>query len=509
MEPKASIENEAPFHPMSKAALVLMACATAFWTVYPQLTQLNLDPFRDMVENHAWGIRWQWGNSKHPPLFGWLTAAWFELWPRTELSYRALAALNIGVTLFVMLLIARRFLTPYQQSVAMLVALVVPPLGFQAFTYNANSAMLPFWSATVLFYLRVIERGRWLDAVALGLCAAAAMLSKYFAAVLLLALVLHALSFRQTRAIVFSPLTLVVVAAFAALIGPHLVWLISNAFSPIVFAARGQGDSSAMAQAFRQVEFLVTQLAYAAPGLAVMGLLRRRGDGLVLFDWKQVRAILSPLRGQVLVWAGIATVPLTMALALIAQSPLTSNWSLPIFTLVPILLVLILPAQIARRMWHWAFGLALLFMAVMLALSPLIRSEILARAHVNSAVPIAAMVTEAEAVWQAELGAPVAFVGGDDYPAFAATFYMAARPQSLDGPDVARQPWLDRRAVTDQGVLIMCVDPACIGPWQGAGGWSVMQLGAVDVPAVAGAGGPEAYRLHIWRGVWVDQLVGS
>ena len=58
---------------MSSAALVLVVCATLFWTVYPQLTQLNLDPFRDMLENHAWGIRWQWGNSKHPPLFGWLT----------------------------------------------------------------------------------------------------------------------------------------------------------------------------------------------------------------------------------------------------------------------------------------------------------------------------------------------------------------------------------------------------------------------------------------------------
>lgn len=504
----AEPETGPSFHPVSRTAVVLVALATCFWTIYPQLTQLNLDTYLDMLENHVWGIRWQWGNSKHPPLFGWLTASWFTVFPRTELSYRVLAALNIGVTLLIMIAIARRFVAPAGQAAAVMAALAMPPLGFLAFTYNANSAMLPFWAATILFYLRVVERPRALDAALLGLFAAAAILSKYFAAVLLITLLAHALSYRQTRAILASRLTVIVALVFAGLLTPHLIWLIDNGFSPIVFAARGQGDASAAAQAYRQVEFALAQLLYALPGIGMLALLRRPGDGEPLVG-AGMREPVS-CRRAVLLWAGLGAVPVAMLLALLAQSPLTSNWSIPIFSVVPILAVLfLLPTGVAEKMRGWTVGLSIGFMAVMLALSPVIRSHLLAEARMNNATPLRAMAEAAGALWAETIDAPVGYVAGHSFPAYAASFYLPGRPQVLDGRDLSDQPWVRPEVLGEMGAMVVCLDPNCIAPWQDSPGWQTEALGQADVPAIAGAGGPASYSVHVWRAVPTENARGE
>ncbi|MBO6639507.1 MAG: glycosyltransferase family 39 protein [Roseitalea sp.] len=490
-------------HPISPAALALVGCATLFWAVYPHLTQLNLDTFLDMLENHVWGIRWQWGNSKHPPLYGWLTALWFEVFPRTDFSYRVFAALNIGVTLVIMLAIARRFLTPDQQRAAVMVSLVLPPLGFTAFTYNANSAMLPFWAGTILFYLRTIERRQWFDATALGAMAAAAILSKYFAAVLLFALFGHALCHRQTRAILASRLTLLAAATFCVLVAPHVVWLANNDFTPITFAATGQGDATATILASRQLEFLLAQPVYALPGLAVLGLLRRPGDGAPLFGWRDARCALSTVSGRAVVWAGLLTVPIAMLLALIVRSPLTSNWTVPVFCVVPILLALLLPIKIAERMRRWTIGLSLGFMAIMLAISPIIRGEIIGRAAVNAAVPLAAMAAAAGQLWDSRVERPVAVVSGAGNPAYAASFYLPSQPQLLYGPGFETQPWVTAAELADVGVMVVCTHEGCIDAWRSPKRWRIEPLGSANVPAVSGAGGPESYTVHAWRAVLV------
>ena len=479
----------------------LAACVALFWAVYPQLTQLNLDTFLDMLENHVWGIRWQWGNVNHPPLFGWMTAAWFAVFPRSEIGYRVFAALNIGATLLIMLAIARRFLPPPGQVAAVMMAIVIPPLGFQAFTYNANSAMLPFWAGTVLFYLRVMEARRPLDGLLLGVCAAAAMLSKYYAAVLLMALMFHAVSHRQTRAIIATPVTVLAAGAFALLMAPHLVWLARNDFTPIVFAASGQGDASLAAQAYRQVEFLLAQPLYALPGIAMLGLLRRPGDGAPLFASGHAMAILGTARGRVLLWVGPAAVPVTMILALAIQSPLTSNWSIPVFCVVPVLLALLLPAPIAARMRGWAAGLSVGFMALMLAVSPIIGAQILERAHMNAAVPLRAIAEAAGALWSQETEYDLAFVAGQADPAYAASFYLDARPHVIDRPCIASQPWASADTLAEAGMLLVCMDPACLDAWRDDGHWRIEPLGRAQVPAVPGAGGPRSYSVHAWRAV--------
>ncbi|MEM8541484.1 MAG: glycosyltransferase family 39 protein, partial [Pseudomonadota bacterium] len=174
--PSKKSEIDFPVINKNIALTLSLIVIVIFWALYANFSKYNLDTYRDMLENYSWGIRWQWGNSKHPPVFGWITAAWFEIFPRTNLAYRFLSSINIGVSLALMLLISSRYLNKNQQLATLAVALGLPLLGFVALDYNANSAMIPFWVASFLFYLRVLEKPNLIDGLALGLFAGLAMM---------------------------------------------------------------------------------------------------------------------------------------------------------------------------------------------------------------------------------------------------------------------------------------------------------------------------------------------
>lgn len=445
-----------------KLAYALVLASFVFWTLYADWSQYNLDQFGDMLENHAWGIRWQLGNPHHPPLFGWITAAWFLVFPRTDFAYHALAAANIALSLLVMLRIAKRYLDASQLVLSVAVALGLPLLGFMSITYNANSAMTPFWALTFFAYLRALERGGPGDAILLGVFAALAMLAKYHSAVLLLALVLHSIADRETRLLWRTRLPLIALSAFALVLLPHVVWLVENQFAPFVFAVAEQGDRTLANIAYREVEFGTAQILYASPGLAVLGLYRRPRDGCPLFDVWQFMRLTETQSGRALLAAGLLPVPLTMILGLLLWVPLTSNWSVPFFIFTPILLILLLPKELADRRSRTAPVFAAVFIAVLLALTPVIRHAIIAQGRNHADLPVAEIAAKADALWREHTDAPLGYVGGDTILSHGMAFYSAFRPQAIRGTDFEARSWIEPDALELSGSMVLCLTLACV-----------------------------------------------
>lgn len=456
--PAARAEQSVP-----RLAYVLVLASFVFWTLYADWSQYNLDQFGDMLENYAWGIRWQLGNPHHPPLFGWITAAWFLIFPRTDIAYHAFAAANIALSLLVMLQIAKRYLRASQLVLSVTVALTLPLLGFMSITYNANSAMTPFWALTVLAYLRVVERGRPSGAILLGVFAALAMLAKYHSAVLLLALLVHSLADRETRPLWKTRLPPIALGAFALVLLPHVAWLVENDFAPFVFAVAEQGDRTLPNVAYREVEFGTAQILYALPGLAVLGLYRRWRDGCPLFDLRQFMTLTETQSGRALLAAGLLPVPLTMLLGLVLWVPLTSNWSVPFFIFTPVLLILLLPRELAERRPNTAPIFGAVFMAVLLALTPIIRHAIIAQGRNHADLPVAEIAAKADALWREHTDAPLRFVGGDSILSHGMAFYSAFQPQAIRGTDFEARSWIEPGAVERSGSMVLCLTPACVG----------------------------------------------
>ncbi len=100
------------------AVLLIILFFVAFWTLQSSLSSNNLDAHGDMVENFAWGIGWQLGYYKHPPFFAWASAAWFLVFPRTNVFYHLLSMTSVAVAMWAMWRISTRLFDRNQQNSA-------------------------------------------------------------------------------------------------------------------------------------------------------------------------------------------------------------------------------------------------------------------------------------------------------------------------------------------------------------------------------------------------------
>lgn len=494
----AHIRDERGVFQAPRFLLLYLAAIGGFWILYPSLSQHNLDNYADMLEAYMWGSRWQLGNSSHPPLYGWLVAAWFEVFPRTNLAYRAFAALNIVISLFLMTRIAARLLTAEQSEIALVCALVLPMLGFQAFTYNANSAMLPFWAGTILLVLRQLERPNRLESLLLGAVAAMDILSKYYMATLLIALLIYAIFNPAARRILFSSIGAIAFGAFLVVLTPHIVWLFGNDFRPFVFAAREQGDTTLANMGFRAVEFIVAQLLYVLPGYVILVFWRRRGDGIPLLAVRR-DSILGNQKGRFLAWTFIGSTGVALLLSVVVWSPLTSNWALPAHIVVPVLLASVLPAAMAQKHRHMARIVGTGFIAFMLALSPLIYQMQIKGGTANVDRPIRQMIAQVQTVWTDESGNDISYIMADNLTmAAAAVFYVGnSDPLAIPISAAAVAPWIDRSSLATNGAHVLCARQDCLSGVDFSG-WTVRALSPVVVQPLEGSD-RSALTVYLWH----------
>lgn len=470
----------------------MLGVVLLFWTAFPVLTQLNFDPFQDMLENYAWGIAWQFGYYKHPPLFAWLVAAWFSVMPRVEWVYFLFSALNITVSLAILLLVARRYLDRLRLRLVVPAALLVPPLGFFATNYNANSAMLPFWALAFLFYLRVIERRRAGDALMFGVACGLACLAKYTSALLVLSFVLHAVFDRDMRWIWKTALPVFATASGAAVIAPHVAWLFFHDFMPLHFALYDQGARDADNVLWSLVMFAGAQIAYLVPGFAVLGLWRRPGDGLPLIETSEVVALASRVAGRALLVVAVAPFVAMMVASIALSVPLTSTWTVPFFLLPLIPVVLFLPRGAVERYPGRALQVVIGVSVVILALSPLLYRNNMRQAYANTAMPVAAIAHALDGEWQSKTGDPLRIALGDLTLSNAMTFYAEDRPFAVQGTNLRTSPWVTPDDIVRDGALTACFTPACDKQARDVIGKADFS-GKLTVPAVDGAGGPSKW----------------
>lgn len=443
--------------------VLLLLGFVALWTLYATLTQVNLDGFGDMLENYSWGIAWQQGYFKHPPFFAWVTAAWFSVLPRADWAYYLLSATNAGLLLVAGWRIALRYLDPWRAFLSAALFFFLPPVTFLALKYNANAAMLPLWAATALFYIRLLEKRRLSDAVALGALAAAAMLTKYYSAVLLGAIVLQMLLDPAARRLFAGAGAWVAGLVFLALAAPHVLWLFDNAFLPLTYAAH-QGNGSPLAGIVSAPRFLAALLAYALPaGLVLAIAVLRNGRG-AWFETRQLASLAQTLTGRALLWVSFGSLGLTLALGMIFSARFSSVWALPLYFPVPILLVMcIRPGRLEDRRSVVPLAVAV-YAAALLALSPLILRAQRNQASNYGNVPVQAIAEAIERAWNARMDGPLAYVAGDKILAAGTTFYARSRPYSMQQSSFALTPWVSREDVARGGIAIACFagQAACI-----------------------------------------------
>jgi 4-amino-4-deoxy-L-arabinose transferase-like glycosyltransferase len=167
------MQASADFVRQSSGARLLGVTLTAYavlWLLYFSVSHATVDIHFDVSEASVWARTFSLGY-KHPPMMAWIFRAWLAVFPRTDWAAYLLAVANLAATLAMTWMILRDHLDKERALVGMTALILVPFYTFLASRLNANTVMMPFWAATVLFYLRARRNVRWTDAVLAGVFA--------------------------------------------------------------------------------------------------------------------------------------------------------------------------------------------------------------------------------------------------------------------------------------------------------------------------------------------------
>lgn len=321
---------------VATAFLGSLTWALAHWLAYP-----NLDPYHDMLESYAWSQTFEWGTFKHPPLFAWVTGAWFSVFPRGDLTFKLLAYANVAGGLLGVAALARAYGMAQHSKAAMVLLLMCLPYTTLAAKFNANAQLLSIWpwAAAALINSITFEGKRaWMWSTLLGALAALCVLAKYFSGVffvgLLAAALTHPAGLRWIRS--FLPWWAAVVGLL--ILTPHLMWLHSSGFVLMRYAMDQGGGQTDWHQL---QDFALLPFVYWLPGwwLCTAAFARSAPAGQRLTRWLQLLVIAWRPQGvgDGLFWLILTPWILSLAFGLAGFVALSSPWALPLGFAFPIL----------------------------------------------------------------------------------------------------------------------------------------------------------------------------
>ena len=167
------------------------------------------------------------GYGSQPPLYNWLQIAAFSVFGFGAPAIVILHFVLLWAVYVLVFLSARIVLDDEVKAAAVSLGLfAIPQIGWEALHSHTHTLLsLTLAAATLLAMLRVLERGRWLDYLVLGICFALGALAKYsfipFAAALLIA----AATIPGLRARVVSWRMAAAIVLALVLLAPHLDWV--------------------------------------------------------------------------------------------------------------------------------------------------------------------------------------------------------------------------------------------------------------------------------------------
>lgn len=241
----------------------MLALHVLVWVLAHGIADTNLDSYADMLENYAWGQNWEWGSAKHPPLFAWVTGAWFSVFPQIDTAYHLLSYSNVMVGLLGVYRLAQVIERRDLALPAVMLLSMAFPYSTLAVKFNANAILLSVWPWVAVAWVHSIRatgtRGlSW--SVGLGLLATLSMLGKYYSGVFLLALFLSALASAEGRQWFATPKPWVTLLVFIVSLLPHLHWLRSHDFVTLHYVSE-QGCTEGTNWSM-MVKFAIAPIAY-------------------------------------------------------------------------------------------------------------------------------------------------------------------------------------------------------------------------------------------------------
>jgi 4-amino-4-deoxy-L-arabinose transferase-like glycosyltransferase len=429
------------------AILVTLALYVVLWTGYAVIGKSSQDLHPDMTEIIAWSRDPSLGYLKHPPLAAWVVWLWFSIFPIADWSYYLLAMLMPALTLWIIWRLSADYLDIEKRVVGVAVLTFVPFFNFHALKFNVNTVLLPLWAATTFFFLRSFKTRGAIWAALAGIAAAGAMLGKYWSIFLITGLGLAALADQHRASYFRSSAPWITIAAGLLALGAHLVWLVGSDFAPFSYAVSGHGERSPGGAFLSALGYLAGASGYvAAPIIIFLAMVRP--------DIRTSRDIVWPTDPSRRLAASAFWAPLLLPVfgALAGHVDISSLWSMPAFSLLPVVM-LSSPAVVIRATDTRRILLAAaVFPLVALVASPLVAIMVHRAGPEPAVAQTHLLAKEVARLWHQRTQRPLAIVGGEEGLAFGVAAYSADRPKAVT---FVSRP--NDSEVVENGLIMVCL----------------------------------------------------
>jgi len=432
-----------------RAALVFALGYAALWTLYGVIAKSSQDLNADMAEMVVWTREPALGYPKHPPLLAWILWAWFKIFPLADWAYILLAAVTVAIGIYLAIELCAEWLDGEKLAAVPFLLAVIPFYNFLGLKFDQNSILIPLWALAMWAMMRALDTRHLGWAALAALAAAAAMLSKYWSAFLIVALSLAALAHPKRRDYFRSAAPWMTAGVFIAAVAPHVWWLIRENFPPVTWVTTRRIASSTATMLGSMLEYLGGTVGYAGIALLlVLAFVRPNGrtiaDSWVPRDARRTAAILF--------W-----VPLLLPLvaALFTRTTLISLWSTPALNLLPVMTLgsplIVLPRVALLRLATVSIAITLLSVLA----SPIVAFVILKRGVENDAAYARLVMEAAEREWRATTDRPLKLIGGPFVLVSTAAFNGTDRPSTFADFSHYLSPWADDAHIARDGMVIM------------------------------------------------------
>jgi 4-amino-4-deoxy-L-arabinose transferase-like glycosyltransferase len=442
-----------------KTERVVIARALAgfliLWMVYHTVSNISVSTDSDTSEVSVWAQHFAFGY-KHPPLTAWIFGLWFSVFPRADAAVHLLAGVVVASTLTITWRLARDHLDMDRALVGLAALTLVPFYTFMAATLDANTVMMPFWAAALLFYLRARKGHGSLDAALAGAFAGLAFLGKYWAIWLVAGMAAASVAGAGAKAFWRSPAPYVMAASAAIVAAPHVHWyLTAHGGDNYAFLTQDVLIAESFCQALaRSGRYLLESAAYVAVPLIFLAALLPSRAALADIVWPR-----DADRRQALV---LLAVPLVLPALMNPLFPqrLSPVWTFPNWALLPVVLygsplITRIDARAAARA-----GIIALLVSVGAVVAAPARAYVKLQAKAANVEDDRAYYAQVAAALEDVAGQPVRMVGGSWRIVKGLSFYLpAARILRSDPADAQ-----NRAEVDAKGIVIVCSldDASCL-----------------------------------------------
>ena len=442
------------WQPGLPAVLGGLASFAAIWALYFTITEAPVAIKHDMTEAYAWGHEFQLGYNQHPPFRAWICGLWFSVFPRTNWAFALLSSLNAGIGLWGAWMAIGNFVEGRKRIAAWTLLLLTPLYTFYAYRYDANTIFLSIWPWTLHYFMTSLKSRRIGDAVAFGVFVGLAVMSKYYALILVATCLLAALQ-HPLRWKYFAAAAPYVSAAVAAVIcAPHAWWLLTHQAPPLRYLANvsGQRWDLVLLHAGRTLSgALAMNLGIVVVVALVTWTTRRNG---IAASGRNT----SDRSLRILATLTLAPLVLTILSALVLRNPITPEMTIGTFPLLPLLMIELSGVRNIDRLYQISVRLAAVVTLGALVLSPVVAyARTFVWADARNVPPYREVAIEATRIWHDRTSLPLAYVAGSYWYENAVAFYSPDRPSAFAFFDYSRNLWVTPEALARKGLLSVCV----------------------------------------------------